>query len=124
MVFTVATIATSLGRAQRPRCSAERLVMFHRLSVQIPSFVMLATCLTVQIGAAELPLRDQELPTRLEVGYAVRLVDMNDDRRLDIAIVDSKRILWLENPNWREHVMFSDPKAKFDNVCFAPLDID
>lgn len=98
--------------------------MFHRLSVQIPSFVMLATCLTVQIGAAELPLRDQELPTRLEVGYAVRLVDMNDDRRLDIAIVDSKRILWLENPNWREHVMFSDPKAKFDNVCFAPLDID
>src|SRR5687768_1620099 len=109
MVFTVATIETSLGRTQGARCFAERLVMFHRLSVGVASVVMLAACLTFPIGAADLPLREQELPTRLEVGYAVRLVDMNGDRRLDIAIVDSKRFLWLENPNWNEHVMFSDP---------------
>jgi hypothetical protein len=75
-------------------------------------------------GGAELQLRDQELATRLEVGYAVRLIDMNGDQRIDIAITDSKRFLWLENPNWQEHVMYEDKAAKNDNVCFAPYDIN
>jgi len=66
---------------------------------------------------------DLELPTRLQVGYAVRLIDMNSDQRLDIAIVDSKRVLWLENPNWQEHVLIQD-ESKTDNVCFAPCDIN
>ena len=74
--------------------------------------------------AAELDFRGQELPTRLTVGYAVRLLDMNEDKRLDLVIVDSKRFLWLENPNWDEHVIFEDKEAKNDNVCFAPADID
>ncbi len=74
--------------------------------------------------AADLDFRGQELPTRLTVGYAVRLLDMNEDKRLDIVIVDSKRILWLENPNWQEHVMVEDKSQRFDNVCFAPYDID
>jgi hypothetical protein len=73
--------------------------------------------------AAEIELKDQELPTKLTVGYAVRLLDMNGDRRLDIAIVDSDRILWLENPNWTEHVILQG-QTKKDNVCFAPHDID
>src|SRR5688500_8954911 len=72
---------------------------------------------------AEFQFRDQELSTRLTVGYAVRLIDMNDDQRLDIAIVDSDRILWLENPSWTEHVI-SQGQTKKDNVCFAPYDID
>jgi hypothetical protein len=80
--------------------------------------------LFVSVGvAADIPFRDQELPTKLTVGYAVRLIDMNDDQRLDIAIVDSDRILWLENPNWNEHVILPGQTAK-DNVCFAPYDID
>jgi hypothetical protein len=64
-----------------------------------------------------------ELPTQLGVGYAVRLIDMNDDGRLDIAIVDQTRILWLENPSWREHVLI-EGQTRPDNVCFAPHDID
>jgi hypothetical protein len=48
---------------------------------------------------------------------------MNADQRLDIAIVDSDRILWLENPNWTEHVILQG-QTKRDNVCFAPYDID
>lgn len=74
--------------------------------------------------AGEITLRDQELPTRLTVGYAVRLLDMNGDKRLDIAIVDSDRILWLENPNWNEHILTVPGQTKKDNVCFAPADID
>ena len=73
--------------------------------------------------AAEIPFKEQELPTKLGVGYAVRLIDMNADKRLDIAIVDTDRILWLENPNWSEHVILQG-QTKKDNVCFAPHDID
>lgn len=73
--------------------------------------------------AQELAFRDVELPTRLTVGYAVRIVDMNAEQRPDIAIVDSHRILWLENPNWNEHVIL-DKQTRADNVCFADADID
>lgn len=78
---------------------------------------------TVQV-AAQLNFEPQELNTQLQVGYAVRALDMNQDERLDIAIVDSKRVLWLEAPEWTEHVIYETPDAKFDNVCFAPHDID
>lgn len=67
---------------------------------------------------------DTVLPVSLTVGYAVRLVDLNRDNRLDIAIVDSKRVLWLENPTWQIHVIWETPDATADNVCFAPNDID
>ncbi len=83
------------------------------------TFVMLAAGAI----AAEVEFKDQELPTKLTVGYAVRLIDINGDQRLDIAIVDSDRILWLENPNWTEHVILQG-QTKKDNVCFAPHDID
>ena len=76
------------------------------------------------LRAAELQFRDRELKTKLTVGYAVRLIDMNDDQRLDIAIVDSERIIWLENPNWDEHTLIGPGQTKKDNVCFAPYDID
>jgi hypothetical protein len=76
------------------------------------------------VVAGEFEFRDQELKTRLTVGYAVRLIDMNGDKRLDICIVDSERLLWLENPNWEEHVMIGPGQTKKDNVCFAPADID
>jgi hypothetical protein len=85
--------------------------------------VGLAVLTCCAASGAEFQFRDQELPTKLTVGYAVRLLDMNGDQRLDIAIVDSDRILWLENPNWNEHVI-SQGQTKKDNVCFAPYDID
>lgn len=85
------------------------------------AYVLLLCCSTVAAG--ELSFKDIELPTKLTVGYAVRVLDMNADRRLDIAIVDSDRILWLENPNWNEHVLI-EKQTKMDNVCFAPADIN
>jgi FG-GAP-like repeat/FG-GAP repeat len=81
------------------------------------------TAIAARGRGEELAFKDQELPTRLTVGYAVRLLDMNADRRLDIAIVDADRILWLENPNWTEHVILQG-QTRRDNVCFAPHDID
>src|SRR6185369_9594228 len=75
------------------------------------------------LSAGEFQFRDQELPTKLAIGYAVRLLDMNADQRPDICIVDKERILWLENPNWTEHVILQG-QTLADNVCFAPYDID
>jgi hypothetical protein len=89
--------------------------------------VVAATAILMLAGqgrGGEFDFREQELKTKLTVGYAVRLLDMNDDKRLDICIVDSERILWLENPNWDEHIMIGAGKTKKDNVCFAPADID
>jgi aldos-2-ulose dehydratase/isomerase family protein/VCBS repeat protein len=85
--------------------------------------ILAATASSMQASGGEITLRDLELPTRLTVGYAVRLIDMNGDQRLDICIVDSERILWLENPNWNEHILI-EKQTKKDNVCFAPYDID
>lgn len=75
-------------------------------------------------ASAQLNFETEELPTRLDVGYAVRVLDVNQDGQLDIAIVDAKRVLWLEGPRWTEHVIYETPEARFDNVCFAPHDID
>jgi hypothetical protein len=90
----------------------------------VHAFVAGIACLAVVHPlAAEFPFREQELPTKLGVGYAVRLIDMNEDQRLDICVVDTDRILWLENPNWNEHILI-DKQTKKDNVSFAPADID
>ena len=64
------------------------------------------------------------LPVELGVGYAVRAIDLSRDGKLDIAIVDAKRIVWLENPTWKVHTIFQTPSKYADNVCFAPMDID
>lgn len=86
---------------------------------------LVSWCALSFVGLAdEVDLKEQELPVQLQVGYAVRAIDINADGRLDVAIVDSKRVLWLENPSWTEHVIYETPDAKFDNVCFAPHDIN
>ena len=74
--------------------------------------------------AAEPSFEPEVLPVELKVGYAVSAVDLSGDGKLDIAIVDSKRFIWLENPSWQVHVMHAEPGAANDNVCFAPHDID
>jgi hypothetical protein len=83
----------------------------------------LAMLLAQAAQADELKFRAQELPTRLGVGYAVRLLDMNGDKRDDIIIVDQQRVLWLENPTWAEHVILKG-QTEPDNVCIAPYDIN
>lgn len=73
---------------------------------------------------AETTWRAEVLPIELGVGYAVLTIDINGDGRLDIAVVDSKRFVWMENPTWKTHAMHATPDAANDNVCFAPQDVD
>lgn len=65
----------------------------------------------------------QEIAKDLEVGYAVILVDINGDKKPDIVVVDSKRVIWFENPTWKMRTIIQGQTAP-DNVCIAAADID
>lgn len=72
---------------------------------------------------ADFNFREQEIENQLSIGYAVSLVDVNGDKKLDIVVVDTNRVLWYENPTWKRRVIIED-QTKKDNVCIAPYDID
>lgn len=86
--------------------------------------LLFAFLFTSQLQADELKFEGEQLETNLGVGYAVRLLDMNGDDKLDICIVDQRRVLWLENPSWTEHEILGDGQTSADNVAFAPHDIN
>lgn len=73
--------------------------------------------------AARFHFRPQEIATDLTVGYAVHLLDMSGDGRADIVVVDSRRLIWFENPSWRMHTIL-EGQTKPDNVCLAAHDVD
>ena len=73
--------------------------------------------------AAELKFRVQEISDRLSIGYATRLIDMNDDAKPDIVVVDTERVVWFENPQWTMHTLI-EGQTKKDNVSIALADID
>jgi FG-GAP-like repeat len=74
--------------------------------------------------AADFPtFKAQEIATDLTVGYAVIVADINEDGKPDIVVVDSKRVVWYENPTWKVHTIISG-KTKPDNVCIAAAHID
>lgn len=93
-----------------PRCCSI-LTVLCSLLVQMPA------------TAAELSFRTQEIFNQLSVGYAVRLVDVNEDSRPDIVVVDTGRVVWFENPSWRMHTLI-EHATKADNVSIAEADID
>ncbi len=65
----------------------------------------------------------RELDHSLTVGYAVLLVDINGDGKLDIVVVDSHRVIWFENPTWKMRTIIKG-MTRADNVCIAAADID
>jgi hypothetical protein len=67
--------------------------------------------------------RMQEIETKLGVGYAVLLVDVNGDGKPDIVVVDQTRVVWYENPTWKRRTIV-EGKTERDNVCIAAYDID
>jgi hypothetical protein len=83
---------------------------------------MLAFAATAD-GQSPFSFRPQEIENELGVGYAVSLVDVNGDKKLDIVVVDQRRVLWYESPSWQRRVVIEDQTTP-DNVCLAPYDID
>jgi len=91
----------------------------------------ITTLLVVILSASSLRAQEavfpnfkaQEIATDLTVGYAVIVVDINEDGKPDIVVVDSKRIVWYENPTWKCRTIITG-KTRPDNVCITALDID
>jgi hypothetical protein len=98
-----------------------------RLKLALPvASVSFALALAVGIHIAagdELEFRPQEISDELTVGYATRILDMNEDGKPDILVVDSKRVIWFENPAWKMHTILEGHTLP-DNVAIAPADID
>jgi len=65
----------------------------------------------------------QEIDHTLKIGYAVLLADVNGDKRPDIVVVDTQRVIWLQNPTCKMHEILRGG-TKPDNVCIAAYDID
>src|SRR5690349_6932535 len=85
---------------------------------------LLTYCMTARLRAAEFPeFRAQQLDEKLTVGYGVLLVDLNGDKKPDIVVADSHRIIWFENPTWKMHTILQGQTAH-DNVAIAPVDIN
>lgn len=96
-------------------------------------FVPLAGALACLVAVTSLSLaqsektivnfRTQEIETKLGVGYAVSLVDVNHDGKKDIVVVDTNRVIWYENPSWTMRTIIQGG-TKPDNVCIDAYDID
>jgi len=92
--------------------------------IGLSTFVLLCCSSLAETGsAAELKFRTQEISDRLSVGYATRLLDVNEDAKPDIVVVDTERVIWFENPTWKMHTLI-EQQTKKDNVSIAPYDID
>lgn len=73
--------------------------------------------------AAPPQFQAQEIDKSLTVGYGVRLADLNGDKKLDIVVADSARVIWFENGPWTLHTIHGKLSRR-DNVCLAVSDID
>lgn len=65
----------------------------------------------------------QEIEKGLDVGYAVTLVDVDGDGKRDIVVVDSERVIWFQNPDWKMRTIIKGG-TKPHNVCIDAHDID
>jgi FG-GAP-like repeat len=84
--------------------------------------VMVASAATeAQDGAAR--FRMQQIASDFGIGYAVRVADINGDRRPDMIAINATELVWFENPGWQKHVMLDGATPK-DNVTIAAHDID
>lgn len=67
--------------------------------------------------------RMEEIAKGLGVVYAVRVADVNGDRKPDVVAITGGKVIWYENPGWKEHVI-SEKAAPMDHVAIGAHDIN
>src|SRR3954471_18898449 len=87
--------------------------------------VAVLTLVVPRPAAAAIPtFKVDEIDASLKIGYAVSLVDINGDGKLDIVVVDKDRVIWFENPTWKMRTISPAGATALDNVCIDAYDID
>jgi hypothetical protein len=97
--------------------------MFRRLACLLVLAPLLSLLPAAEQAGSIPDFRVQQIEKGLGVGYAVLLVDVNNDGKKDIVAVDQKRVVWYENPSWQRRNII-EGKTDPDNVCIAAADID
>src|SRR5438128_327233 len=67
--------------------------------------------------------RAVEIDSKIQIGYAVTVADVDGDKKPDILVVDKNQIVWYRNPTWEKFVIAENLTPQ-DNVCIAATDID
>src|SRR5262245_50124387 len=122
VTFCPRALTYSLGYTSSPLPplpNRYRCVMRHTFTLLVLAVVAPALAADVTFPK----FKAQEIATDLTVGYAVIVADINEDGKPDIVVVDSKRVVWYENPTWKVHTIIAG-KTKPDNVCVVAHDID
>jgi hypothetical protein len=89
----------------------------------LPALTLMGSTAEPKSEAAFPKFRMQELDTGLKIGYAVLLEDVDGDGKKDIVVVDTTRVVWYQNPDWKRRSII-EGQTKADNVCIAAADID
>ena len=85
---------------------------------------ILALTLTASLLTAVQPkFRQQDIDTKVGVGYGLQIADMNADKKIDIVLVDKDKVAWYENPSWKKHII-SGHLTQRDHVCVTARDLD
>jgi Aldos-2-ulose dehydratase, beta-propeller domain/FG-GAP-like repeat len=101
-----------------------RFILTALACLATPAFLLTLPGLLAAPAAGPFPsFQMQELEKGLGVGYAVLLVDVNNDGKKDIVVVDKTRVVWYENPTWKRRKIIEN-QTRADNVCIAAADID
>ena len=77
----------------------------------------------VSMTAVEPKFKQQDIDTKVGVGYGVQLADMNGDKKTDIVLADKDKIVWYENPTWKKH-QISGHLTQRDHVCVTARDLN
>jgi len=78
------------------------------------------------LSGSELALpkfRTVEIDSKIAIGYAVTVADVDGDQKPDILVVDKKQIVWYRNPGWEKFVIAENLTPQ-DDVCIAAADIN
>lgn len=95
------------------------------------SLVVIAACLTSDSLSGSPPpsgpveFRPHVIEAKIPGGYAVAVVDVNKDGKLDVIGVTQRvpEVAWHENPTWERHVI-ADGLPQIVNLAVADLDRD
>lgn len=93
------------------------------------AMALLITCTFACAADPPFPtFKADEIDKTLTVGYSLLLVDLNGDKKPDVVVADSRRVIWFENPatrggKWKLHTILAGRTVP-DNVAIAPIDIN